>query len=123
MPRAIWVLNVIFLRASQSFKGPYFLIIFVNGTYKGITVVSKFAGPAGSPSVNFEGPQAMLRAIGPRARLILTPVNLPCIRYIAGGHLIVSIKFRIDLRYYAWFTLKAAFRIETIKTLGNFIGI
>ena len=31
----------------------------------------------GSPSVNFEGPQAILRAISPRARLILTPGNDP----------------------------------------------
>ena len=31
-----------------------------------------FAAHAGPLCVNFEGPQARLRAIGPRARLILT---------------------------------------------------
>ena len=29
--------------------------------------------PTGPPSVNFEGPHAIFRAIGPRARLILIP--------------------------------------------------
>ena len=46
---------------------------FVNGTYNGSTVASKFAGPVCPFSVNFEGQQAIVRAIGQRARLILTP--------------------------------------------------
>ena len=29
----------------------------------------------GPPSVNFEGPHGILRAIGPKARLILIPVH------------------------------------------------
>ena len=33
----------------------------------------KIAGSAGPPSVNFEGEQAILRAIGQRAHLISTP--------------------------------------------------
>ena len=40
--------------------------------YNGITDPS---GPAGPPNVNFEGRHAILRAIGPRARLILTPAH------------------------------------------------
>ena len=74
MPRAIWALNVIFLRALTIFSGPRFSYL-VNGTYNCITVASKFACPVGLPSVNFEGPQAILWAIGLRARLILTPNN------------------------------------------------
>ena len=42
-----------------------------------MTVTLKFAGPACPPSVNFEGSQGILRAIGPRTRLILTPVYKP----------------------------------------------
>ena len=42
-------------------------------TYNGITVSSKSAGHAGPPSEKFAGRQASLRAIGPRASLILTP--------------------------------------------------
>ena len=44
--------------------------------HHGIVVSSKSAGPAGPPSVSFEDPQAILLAIGPRARLILTPADL-----------------------------------------------
>ena len=44
-------------------QSPFFFII----------IICFFAGP---PSVNFEGPQAILRAIGPRTRLILTPGNV-----------------------------------------------
>ena len=39
----------------------------------GLLSSQKSAGPAGPPGVSFEGPQAILWAIGPRARLILTP--------------------------------------------------
>ena len=60
---AIWALIVLYLRA---FK------IFFNKTYNCITVALKFAGRAGPLSVNFEGPQAILRTIGPRVCLILT---------------------------------------------------
>ena len=42
-------------------------------------MASKYAGPAGPPSDNFEGPQAILRVIGPRTRLILTP---HCIHFV-----------------------------------------
>ena len=59
-----------------SFKGPDFLILLM-GLNNNITVASKFAGPAGPPSVNFDGPQAILRAIGQRAHHILTPVLKP----------------------------------------------
>ena len=38
-----------------------------------MTVASKFSGHIGRPSVTFEALQAIFRAIGPRARLILTP--------------------------------------------------
>ena len=72
MLKAIWSLNVRFLRALAIFEGPRFSV-FANETYNGITTASIFAGPAGPPSVNFEGPDAILRAIGPWARLILTP--------------------------------------------------
>ena len=61
----------------SQFEGPQNILraqIFVNGNYCSITVASKFAGPAGPHSVNVEGPQAILQAIGPRARLFLTPV-------------------------------------------------
>ena len=61
MPRAIWALNIIFLRALTVFSGPR-LSYFVNWTYNGIIVASKFA-----LWVNFEGPQASL------PHLILTP--------------------------------------------------
>ena len=75
LPRVIWVLNVIFLKALKIFQGPRFLF-FTNGTYNGITksILSpaKSVGPAGPPSVNF-GPHAILWAIGMRAHLILTP--------------------------------------------------
>ena len=54
------------------FQGPIFSFS-AKGTYNGITVISKSAGPASPPSVNFEGPHAILRAIGPRASFILTP--------------------------------------------------
>ena len=54
------------------FEGLRFLF-FAKGTYKGITVASKSVGPEGLPSDKFAGPQASLWAIGPRARLILTP--------------------------------------------------
>ena len=54
------------------FEGPHNLLraqiaYFVNGTYNGITIASKFAGHADPPSVNFESPQAILRtnALGP----------------------------------------------------------
>ena len=40
------------------------------------TVIRKKILPAGPLSINFEGPQAILRAIGPRARLILTPAEV-----------------------------------------------
>ena len=43
------------------FEGPHNLLrakifFFANSTYNGITVTSKSAGPAGPPSVTFEGP-------------------------------------------------------------------
>ena len=60
------------MRALTIFKGPRFSY-FVSGNYNRITVVSKSADPAGPPSVHFEGLQAFLLAIGPNARLILTP--------------------------------------------------
>ena len=58
------------------FEGPHNLLrprfsFFANGTYNGITVASKSAGPAGPPSLKFEGPHVILWAIGPIARLIL----------------------------------------------------
>ena len=64
--------NIISFRALTLFIGPRFSY-FVYGTNNSITVASKFAGPADLPTVNFEGPQAILWAIGQRARLILTP--------------------------------------------------
>ena len=60
---------------SQSFKGPDFLIS-LGGLITVLLSPLKFAGPAGPLCVNFEGPHASLRAIGPRARLILTPANV-----------------------------------------------
>ena len=45
--RAIWALNVIFLRDLT--------ICFANGTYYDIMVVSKSAGPAGQSGVDLEG--------------------------------------------------------------------
>ena len=48
-------------------------LLSLMGLKNGITVTSKSAGPAGPPNVNFEGPHAILRAIGPRAHLISTP--------------------------------------------------
>ena len=53
----------------------YQIFLFRHETYNGITVASKFAGPVGQPSLKYKGPQAILWAIGPRARLILTPVH------------------------------------------------
>ena len=48
--------------------------------HHGIAVTSKSTGPAGPLSVKFEGPQAILRPIGPRAHhiLILIPVYNNC---------------------------------------------
>ena len=40
----------------------------------GLLPPQKSAGP---PGVSFESPQALLGAIGPRARLILTPARYP----------------------------------------------
>ena len=48
---------------------------FAKGTYNGITVASKSESSLGPPSDKFEGPQASLRVIGPRARLILTKIG------------------------------------------------
>ena len=75
---------------SQSFKGH-----FVNITYNDITIVSKFAGPAGPPSVNFEGPQAILQAIDPRARRILTPVS-QAIAYIHAAEKVKKLYISIS---------------------------
>ena len=66
---------------SQSFKGPKCTFI-VNKISNGITVALKSADPAGSPSVDSKGPQANLRAIGPRARLILTPDHILYIEFL-----------------------------------------
>ena len=56
----------------QSFKGPNFLISLM-----GLITVTlsprDFASLAGPPGVKFEGPQAIVKAFGLRARLILTP--------------------------------------------------
>ena len=40
-----------------------------------MTAASKFVGPAGPSSVNFEGPKAISLPISPRARLLKTPVR------------------------------------------------
>ena len=59
------------------FEGPHNLlraqIFSLIGLSNGITIASKSVGPAGPPSDNFEGLHSFLRAIGPRACLILTP--------------------------------------------------
>ena len=83
---------------------------FVNGTHNGITVGSKFAGPAGPPSVNFKRPQAILQAIGPRAHPIWTPASLHIDIYapkhgkhLAGTKLQLSVSqidfYRVDNIY------------------------
>ena len=59
-----------FWGSTQSLKSPDFLFSLM-----GLITVSNFEGPAGPHSVNFEGPQSILKAIGPRARPILTPVS------------------------------------------------
>ena len=63
-----------------------------------MTVTSKFEGPAGPPSVNFEGPQSTLRAIGPRARLTLTPDFIPS-KLLFGASLTTS-KLQLILLVY-----------------------
>ena len=68
---SFWPLLSYFWGPSQSFKGPAFLISLM------VLIPISISPQNLRALVDFEGPQTILRATGPRVRFVLTPANDP----------------------------------------------